>query len=425
MRHLVLLILLAFTTSCRSGQADDRRVVVTFSGSALGAEGELLARHVARFEQANPGIHVRIQRTPDDATQRHQLYVQWLNARAGEPDILQLDVVWTPEFAAAGWLLPLDRWKPNASEFFPSTITANTWAGSLYAMPWYMDVGMLYWRTDLLPRAPTTMDELAEDARRVRSKGTPYGIVWQSARYEGIVTSFVEFLGAFGGHILSDDGRVVVDSPEGIRALTLMHDLITSGAAPADILTWHEEESRFAFQNGAAAMMRNWPYAVTLLEQPRDSRVAGKFAVAPMPGATGGAPTATLGGGALAINAFTAHPDAAWKVVAFFTAPEQILDRSRLSGYPPRAALYDDPRLGKILPIPLTLARSIVERAVARPATPIYSQLSELLQIDLHRALSGQVPPDRALHEAARSMTALIERTHVRELVAQKRAVTQ
>jgi hypothetical protein len=87
--------------------------------------------------------------------------------------------------------------------------------------------------------------------------------------------------------------------------------------------------------------------------------------------------------------------------------------------------LYDDPRLGKILPIPLTLARSIVERAVARPATPIYSQLSELLQIDLHRALSGQVPPDRALHEAARSMTALIERTHVRELVAQKRAVTQ
>jgi multiple sugar transport system substrate-binding protein len=421
MRRLVLtLIAIALTTSCRSGQADDHRIVVTFSGSALGAEGELLTRHVARFEQANPGIHIRIQRTPDDATQRHQLFVQWLNARAGEPDILQLDVVWTPEFAAAGWLLPLDRWKPNANQFFASTIAANTWAGSLYAVPWYMDVGMLYWRTDLLPRAPATMDELAEDARRARAKGIPYGIVWQSARYEGLVTSFVEFLGAFGGRILSDDGRVVVDSPEGIRALTLMRDLLTSGAAPTDILTWHEEESRFAFQNGAAAMMRNWPYAVTLLKQPRDSRVAGKFAVAPMPGAAGGAPTATLGGGALAINAFTTHPDAAWKVVEFFTAPEQILDRSRLSGYPPRPALYDDPRLGEILPIPLSLARSIVERAVPRPATPIYSQLSELLQIDLHRALSGQLPPDRALHDAAKSMTALIERTRVRELTAER-----
>jgi len=418
MRILALAAALLATLSCRSGQPDDRRVVVTFSGSALGAEGELLARHVARFEQANPGIHVRVQRTPDDATQRHQLFVQWLNARAGEPDILQLDVVWTPEFAAAGWLLPLDRWKPDRSNFFPSTIAANSWAGSQFAVPWFMDVGMLYWRTDLMRAAPATMDELAADARRARAGGVPYGIVWQSARYEGLVTSFLEFLGAFGGRILSDSGAVVVDSPEGIRALAFMRDLITSGAAPTDILTWHEEESRFAFQNGAAAMMRNWPYAVTLLKQPKDSRVAGKFAVAPMPGAAGGAPTATLGGSALAINAFTSHPDAAWKVVEFLTAPEQMLDRSRLSGYPPRPALYDDQRLAEILPIPLTLARSIVERAVARPATPIYSQLSELLQIDLHRALSGQVPPDRALHDAARAMNALIERTHIRELVA-------
>jgi len=285
-------------------------------------------------------------------------------------------------------------------------------------MPWFMDVGMLYWRTDLLHAAPATMDELAADAKAARARGIPYGIVWQSARYEGLVTSFVEFLGAFGGRILSDDGRVVVDSPEGIRALTFMRDLITSGEAPTDILTWHEEESRFAFQNGAAAMMRNWPYAVTLLKQPSDSRVAGKFAVAPMPGAAGGAPSATLGGSALGINAFTAHADAAWRVVDFLTQPEQMLDRSRLSGYPPRPALYDDPRLAEILPIPIALARSIVEHSVARPATPIYSQLSELLQIDLHRALSGQVPPDRALHDAAGAMTKLIERTHVRELVA-------
>ena len=84
MRTIALAALLLVATSCRSGQPEDRRTVVTFSGSALGAEGELLSRHVARFEQANPGIHVRIQRTPDDATQRHQLFVQWLNARAGE-----------------------------------------------------------------------------------------------------------------------------------------------------------------------------------------------------------------------------------------------------------------------------------------------------------------------------------------------------
>jgi multiple sugar transport system substrate-binding protein len=413
---------LVAVAACHGGRSDDTRTVVTFAGSALGAEGQVLARQVARFELANPGIHVRIQHTPDDATQRHQLFVQWLNARAGEPDVLQLDVVWTPEFAAAGWVLSLDRWHPPASDFFPATIAANTWANSLFAMPWFMDVGMLYWRTDLFRAPPATMDEMVADIQRARGAGIPYGIVWQGARYEGLVTGFLEYLGAFGGRVMTDDGRIVVDSPEGIRALTFMRQLLTSGATPAEVLTWHEEESRFAFQNGNAAFMRNWPYAVTIMNIPKDSRVAGKFAVAPMPAAPGGVSTATLGGSALAINAFTAHPDAAWKLVDFLCAPDQMLERSRLGGYPPRRALYADPRLADVIPIPVALARSIVERAAARPATPIYSQLSELLQIDLHRALSGQVPPEQALRDAGRAMNALVERTHVRDLVAARKA---
>jgi len=109
--------------------------------------------------QLNPGIRVELQRTPDDASQRHQLYVQWLNARVGNPSILQLDVVWTPEFAAAGWVLPLDRYGPPRAEFFPATITANTWAGKLYALPWFADVGLLYRRTDLVPREAKTLEE--------------------------------------------------------------------------------------------------------------------------------------------------------------------------------------------------------------------------------------------------------------------------
>ena len=161
--------------------------------------------------------------------------------------------------------------------------------------------------------------------------GQPLRKAVQSARYEGLVTSFVEFLGAFGGRILSDDGRVVVDSPEGIRALTLMRDLLTSGAAPTDILTWYEEESRFAFQNGAAAMMRNWPYAVTLLKQPRDSRVAGKFAVAPMPGAVPAKPgSATLPmPGILAdvvdLNGTPVPADARFELLGRLPQPESLL----------------------------------------------------------------------------------------------------
>jgi multiple sugar transport system substrate-binding protein len=127
-RSTLLLIALAGLLTACARTSNKNETVLTFSGSALGAEGTLVAKQLTRFMELNPGVRVELQRTPDDASQRHQLYVQWLNARVGNPSILQLDVVWTPEFAAAGWVLPLDKYGPPRGEFFPATITANTWA---------------------------------------------------------------------------------------------------------------------------------------------------------------------------------------------------------------------------------------------------------------------------------------------------------
>ncbi len=420
-RPLCLLGFALFVLLTGCGADEDQRTALTVSGSAVGAEGELLARQIERFEAANPEIDVRIQPTPDDATQRHQLYVQWLNARAGDPDILQLDVVWTPEFAAAGWILPLDRFGPEPEQFFAATVEANRWRGELFALPWFVDVGMLYWRTDLMPHAPASLAELVTRARAgSAAPGEPrLGIVWQGARYEGLVTTFLEYLGGFGGEILTAAGEVVVDSPEAVRALTFMRDQLGRyGIAPEQVLTWHEEEARFAFQNGDAVFMRNWPYAAALLSDSSESRVAGRFGVAPMPAAPGGRPTAALGGAQLAINARTDRPEAAYRLLEFLTAPEQMLERAEVVGqYPARPALYDDPRLAAALAVPPAEAKQVIENAVPRPVTPIYTQLSELLQIQLHRALVGQTTPEAALHTAAREMNRLIERTEIRTMM--------
>lgn len=410
--------LLLTAAACGTEATDGVRL--TLSGSALGAEGEVLKRQVARFEARNPGIDVEIQQTPDDATQRHQLYVQWLNARAGDPDILQLDVVWTPEFAAAGWVLPLDRFDPPRDEFFPATAEANTWRGELFALPWFVDVGMLYYRTDLMPGPPRSLDELVRFAREATPRPR-LGHVWQGARYEGLVTGFVEILGAFGGRIMTPDGEVVVDSPEAVRALTWMRDLLYRYyVSPEQVLTWHEEEARFAFQNGEAAFMRNWPYAYALLSDASESEVAGRFAVAPIPAAPGGEPTAALGGAQLAINAHTEHPEEAYRLIRFLTEPEQMLERAEVVGqFPTRPALYDDPRLAEALAIPVESAREIVARARPRPVTPIWTQLSEVLQVQLHRALVRQSEPEAALRRAAREMNEIQEKTGVRELLRQ------
>ena len=386
-------------------------VTVSVSGSVLGAEGRILRRQLERFDREHPELRVEMRPTPDAADLRHQLYVQWLNARATDPDILQVDAIWTPEFAAAGWILPLDRYASDTADFFPVTIDANRWDGRLFAMPWFVDVGMLYWRTDLFDRAPATWDALDRQVRRAIAGGSPrYGLVWQGARYEGLVTVFLEYLGSFGGRIL-DGGRVTVAEAPGVRALTLMRDQIRTGVVPGRALTWHEEEPRFAFQNGEAAMMRNWPYAAGPMGDTAESRVAGRFAVAPMPAGPGGHPTAAFGGAQLAINAFSPEAEAAWLVIEYLTGPERMLERAQVVGqFPTRVKIYDDPALADALEIPPAQAREVIEAAVPRPVTPVYTQLSEILQIQLHRALTRQAEPGDALARAAAEMQELLDR---------------
>jgi multiple sugar transport system substrate-binding protein len=412
------LVVAALTATLATfGCVDAPGRVLTFSGSAVGREGEIIRRQLARFE-ATTGIDVALRVTPDAADQRHQLYVQWLNGRALDPDVLQLDVVWVAEFAAAGWVAPLDPFGPDAGRFFTPTIDAGRWQRRLYALPWFVDVGMLYWRTDLLPHAPGSLDELATLAGAAqREGGVPFGLVLQGARYEGLITGFTELLAAFGGAILDGDGRVVVDSEPGVAALTWLRDAITRlEIVPEAVLTWQEEQTRFAFQNGQAAMMRNWPYAYALLSDEAASRVAGRFAIASMPAAHGGRAGAALGGAALAISAFSDRAADGYRLIDFLLQPEQMIERAQVAGqFPPVRGLYESGALDDVLAIPAAAAREVIERAVPRPVSPVYSELSEILQVSLHRALTGQQEPRPALQEAAAAMRALLVRTGLGE----------
>jgi multiple sugar transport system substrate-binding protein len=405
-----LIAALAVQPGCsrRGGDGDHE---LTFAGSAVGREGEILRQQIASFEAAHPGTRVVVRAVPDAAEQQHQLYVQWLNAHAPDPDVLQLDVVVTPEFAAAEWILPLDRFHPDTGGFFQAAIEANRWRDRLYALPWFVDVGMLYWRTDLLEAAPATFEALSTQAARAqRVHHVPFGFVWTGARYEGLVTVFLEYLHGFGGQLLGADGRVTVSSDAGVRALTTMRDEIhETGVVPADVLTWQEEQTRFAFQSGRAVLMRNWPYAFPLLEDASASQVAGRVRVALMPSEPGGTPAATLGGQQLAINARSRHPDLAYALIEHLTSPEQMLARARVAGeYPARPALYDRPQLAAALAAPAGEIRRIIEHAVPRPVTPVYAELSEILQVHLHRALTRQQEPAAALGEAAAAMDRLL-----------------
>jgi multiple sugar transport system substrate-binding protein len=131
-----------------------------------------------------------------------------------------------------------------------------------------------------------------------------------------------------------------------------------------------------------------------------------------MPAGPGGSSGAALGGAQLAINAHSDQTEAAYALIAFLLEPEQMLERARVVGqYPSRLSMYTDARLESALGVSPQTVRAIIERAIPRPVTPVYSELSGILQIHLHRALTGQELPRDALRDAAAGMRLVLERS--------------
>lgn len=263
------------------------------------------------------GIHVTVRDTSGERT--HNDLVDMLNAKQGNPDVVSMDVIWTEEFARKGWVMPLDKlWPVNERQGYLSTpLAGSTYQGQLWAAPFRTDIGLLYYRTDLISSAPKTWDDFMRAAAlpQVKSK-TRYSYVWQGKKFEGLVCNFVEILSSCGGNVLDprNPKHVTVNSSKARQALKLMQALKT--ISPPDILDQDEERSAAIWESGDAAFMRNWPAFIAVTNNSGKPEVALNFDVTSLPSALPGAITSScVGGWGLGINTFSNHKAAAWEFI--------------------------------------------------------------------------------------------------------------
>lgn len=359
------------------------------------------------FQAKYKNITVKFEELPGNAGQQRDKYVTGLVAGALPIDVMALDVTWTAEFAASDWILPMDdKLGSQKDQFLPGPLASATWNGKIVAAPWYTDGGVLYYRTDLVDKAPETFEDLVKAAKAGKEKGIENGIVFQGDQFEGLVCNFLEFAWGAGADTGSG-GKVVVNSPEAVKGLQFMIDMINDGTAPKGVTTYKEEDGRQIFQEGKAVFMRNWPYAYAG-SQKEGSKVIGKVGLAPMPHASGKQSAATLGGFNLAINKGTKVKDAAWKFVEFAISPEgQRIYATQASRLPTRKAVFDDPEVQKAAP-QFKQIRPAVEQGKPRPVTPFYAKVSDTLQIEVHKALTGQKTAQAALDDAQKAIKQIL-----------------
>ncbi|MFJ8077376.1 ABC transporter substrate-binding protein [Streptomyces sp. NPDC096176] len=365
------------------------------------------------WNSAHPDERVTLVELPDSADETRAQMISELRSGSDRFDVLNIDVAWTSEFAAAGWISPLKRDRFPLDAFLRPVVDTATFDGRLYAVPYVTNAGLLYYRKDILDREgekpPRTWAELA---RQARTLGPEYGLdgyAGQFLPYEGLTVNATEAVHSAGGSILRDDGdRVTIDSEAARAGLTFLADGVRDGWIARAALRYKEEESRQAFQDGRLLFLRNWPY-VYADAGAKGSKVAGRFGAVPLPGPDGPG-TSVLGGSNLAVSSHSRHPASAADLIAYLTSERvqrQVLTKGSLP--PVRAALYEDPELIKAHPYLPTLRQSVLS-AVPRPKSPRYDQVSLAVQAVVQDVMALRQTPAEAVARLARELEAISRR---------------
>ncbi|GAB3058865.1 ABC transporter substrate-binding protein [Virgibacillus ainsalahensis] len=366
---------------------------------------------IEAFEEEHPNINVEQREMPADTGQSHDQYVTAFSSQSTEIDVFNADVIWPAEFAQANYVLELDRFIEqdgiDMEAYFPGTVAAGKFNGKQWAMPQYTDAGVFYYRTDIVEEPPETWDELITQASELQGEeGTEFGYLMQAAQYEGLITNAIEYIASYGGQVVDEDNNVVVDSPETVKAIEKMQEIVGSDFVPENILNFMEIETENAWIEGNAVFARNWPYMMSSSNDEERSEVVDNVEMAMLPAGDEGS-AAALGGWMTMINRYSEHPEEAWEFVKFISGSEGQKISAVEGGRPPTLeALYDDPEVQEVSSLFANPEfREVLQTAVPRPVSPIYPEISDIMQIELSTALTG----DQTAEEAAANMQSKIE----------------
>ena len=343
---------------------------------------ELAARHCS--ESSEGRYDIELAPLPADADQQREQLVRRLAARDSDIDLIGMDVIWTAEFAAAGWILP---WPVHLTERaregrLRSSVDTASYARQLWVVPFTTNAQLLWYRRDRVRNPPTTWAELIRIAER---PGMRAAIQAQGERYEGLTVFFVSLLASAGGSVLTPDGRSV--SLEDIptrTALSIMRRLATSPAADPSLPSAREDQARLAFETGTPSFMLNytfvWPSAKS-----NAPGIASEMGWARWPSAVEGRRSrVTIGGINLGVGAYTRHPDLARDAALCLASERNQRLAANRGGLPPTiASLYDDPAVRETFPF-ANLLRETLRDGVQRPKTPLYVDVSLAISRTLH-----------------------------------------
>jgi multiple sugar transport system substrate-binding protein len=370
-----------------------------------------LANIISGWNQGHPDQKVTLLLLPEAANDQLAQLVANLQAKSDLYDVIDMDVIWTAEFASNGWIIPLPQGQFPLGDFLKPAVDTALYQGRLYAVPDYSNADLLYYRKDILAKAgkqpPRTWAQLQQLASTVAPKYGLYGYAGTFAQYEGLTVNFASAVQSAGGSILSPEGtRVTVNSAPALAGLQFLVDGFQQGWIPPVALTYEEESAQDAFADGRFLFLDNWPDVYAALSK-KDSPVYGKFGVTALPGPDGMG-SSSLGGANLGISSYSQHQRTALDFIKYLTDLPNERQMLETGSFPPVwTQLYTDKSLIRTHPY-LPVLEQAINSARPRPAITNYDQASLAISSAVYQALTQQKKPQQALTEMAGQLTQII-----------------
>ncbi|WP_019997637.1 ABC transporter substrate-binding protein [Aureimonas ureilytica] len=356
------------------------------------------------YEAENQGVKVVIETGGNTSEAQAQYLNTVMSAKDTNLDVLMLDVIRPAQYAAAGWTTHFPD--KDLSGYLPAYAQANTVDGEVVALPAFADAMFLYYRKDLLDKygivPPKTWEELTAAAKKVsQGEGTAaadlQGLSFQGKAIEGAVCTFLLPYWSQGKQLVSN-GKLTFDRQAAVRSLSLWKSFVDEGVAKKNISEVATDDTRKEFQAGKVLFAVNWSYAWKHFQGP-ESAVAGKVGVARLPALGQGEQSSCLGGWEFGVSAYSQHQDEAKKLAEYLSG-EKVSQYMAVNGalLPTYAGLYQDPEVVKSAPW-FAEALPVVETARARPVTPRYNEVSEIIRTTVNSVLAGVKTPEEGAAE--------------------------
>jgi multiple sugar transport system substrate-binding protein len=341
-------------------------------------------------------------------------------AEGQAPDLAVLDSVWVAEFAAAGFLCPLEEldeaWirLEHETDFLPPLVEANRFEGQTYGVATYGGVSGLWYRRDALERRglapPRTWNDLRAVAKALARDGVKHPLVMTAGLRGGETTAFslLGWLASNGAAALGSAG-VVLDSPATVQTLRFLQKLVEERLMPADAIAYEWDRPVQMLGDGQAAMSLGGSYDAPTLASALGvplGELPEQMGFVAIPAGPHGRP-ASVAGAASSCCVFrqSNNPRMAMRLIEGIVAPAALARPARAAGRIParRSAIA---LTAPHLPFVAQMAE-MFDHAVNQPSTPSYPRVSTQLQAMLEAVLSGRLSAPAAARQTAEIIAAI------------------